>query len=322
MKAIVYDRYGSPDVLRLEEVPTPSPKAGEVLVRIHATTVSSGDWRMRSLDMPAGFGLIARPVFGLSGPRQRILGSEFSGTVESVGAGVSRFRAGDAVLGFAGVNLGCHAEYRCMPENGGLALKPGNLDFDEAAALCFGGTTALDFFRRAKLRAGEKVLVNGASGAVGTAAVQLARHAGAQVTGVCSAANAELVRSLGATHAIDYAREDFTRSGEIYDVILDAAGTAPYSRSRVSLNDGGRLLLVLAGLGGLLAAPWVSMTTRHRVIAGTAAERPADVQALADLAAAGAFKPVIDRRYAFDQFADAHRRVDSGRKRGNVVMML
>jgi NADPH:quinone reductase-like Zn-dependent oxidoreductase len=322
MKAIVYDRYGSPDVLRLEEVPTPSPKAGEVLVRIHATTVSSGDWRMRSLDMPAGFGLIARPVFGLSGPRQRILGSEFSGTVESVGAGVSRFRAGDAVLGFAGVNLGCHAEYRCMPENGGLALKPGNLDFDEAAALCFGGTTALDFFRRAKLRAGEKVLVNGASGAVGTAAVQLARHAGAQVTGVCSAANAELVRSLGATHAIDYAREDFTRSGEIYDVILDAAGTAPYSRSRVSLNDGGRLLLVLAGLGGLLAAPWVSMTTRHRVIAGPAAERPADVQALADLAAAGAFKPVIDRRYAFDQFADAHRRVDSGRKRGNVVMML
>ena len=322
MKAIVYDRYGSPDVLRMEEVPTPSPENGEVLIRIHATTVSSGDWRLRSLDMPAGFGLIARPVFGLSGPRQRILGSEFSGTVASVGAGVSRFRAGDAVFGFAGVKLGCHAEYRCMPENGGLALKPGNLEFDEAAALCFGGTTALDFFQRAKLRAGEKVLVNGASGAVGTAAVQLARHAGAEVTGVCSATNAELVRSLGATHAIDYAREDFTRNGETYDVILDAAGTAPYSRSRVALKDGGRLLLVLAGLGGLLAAPWVSMTTRHRVIAGPAAERPADVQALADLAAAGAFKPVIDRRYTFDQFADAHRRVDSGRKRGNVVVML
>jgi NADPH:quinone reductase-like Zn-dependent oxidoreductase len=322
MKAVVYERYGAPDVLRLKNVETPSPKNNEVLIRTLATTVTSGDWRARSLDMPAGFGLIARLVLGVSGPRQPILGTELAGNVVSVGKAVRRFRVGDPVFAFSGARMGCHAQYKCMPEDGAVALKPSNLTHDEAAALSFGGTTALDFFRRAKLRSGERVLVNGASGGVGTAAVQLARHFGAVVTGVCSTANVELVKSLGASHVIDYTREDFARNGETYDVIVDTAGTAPFSRSRGSLNAGGRLLLVLAGVPAMLGIPWVSMTSRKRIIAGPAAVRADDLRLLGELAQVGRFRPVIDRRYPFEQITEAHRYVDSGRKKGNVVITL
>jgi NADPH:quinone reductase-like Zn-dependent oxidoreductase len=209
-----------------------------------------------------------------------------------------------------------------MPEDGAIALKPPNLTYEEAAALSFGGTTALSFLRRGKLQTGEKVLVNGASGGVGTAAVQLARHFGADVTGVCSTANAELVRSLGARHVIDYTQEDFTRNGETYDVIIDTAGTAPFSRSKASLKERGRLLMVLGGLPDMLRIPWVSMTSSKKVIAGPAAGRAEDLRFLAGLAEAGEFKPVIDRRYTLEQIADAHRYVDTGRKKGNVVVTL
>ena len=322
MKAIVYERYGPPEVLQLKEVEKPAPKDNEVLIKIYATTVTAGDWRVRSLDVPVGFGLISRLVLGVSRPRQPILGSELAGKVESVGKDVRKFKVGDQVFAFSGIGMGCHAEYKCMPEDGAVALKPPHLTYDEAAAMSFGGTTALDFFRRGKLQSGEKVLVNGASGAVGTAAVQLAKHFGADVTGVCSTANVELVRSLGASHVIDYTKEDFTRNGETYDVIVDTAGTAPFSRSKGSLKERGRLLQVLGSLPDMLQIPWVSMTSSKKVIAGPAAERAEDLRFLAKLAEAGEFKPVIDRRYRFEQIAEAHSYVDTGRKKGNVVITL
>lgn len=322
MKAVVYERYGPPEVLQFKEVERPSPKDNEVLIEIHATTVTSADWRVRSLNVPAGFGLIMRLVFGVSKPRQPILGSELAGIVESVGKDVRNFKIGDEVFAFSDASMGCHAEYKCMPQDGAVALKPPSLSYDEAAALSFGGTTALDFFRRGKLQRGESVLVNGASGAVGTAAVQIARHFGADVTGVCSTANMELVKSLGARRVIDYTTEDFTQNAETYDVIVDTAGTAPFSRSRASLKDGGRLLMVLGGLPDMLQVPWVSMTSSKKVIAGPATGRAEDLRFLAGLAEMGEFKPVIDRRYPFEQIAEAHRYVDTGRKKGNVVIMV
>lgn len=322
MKAIVYERYGPPEVLELREVAKPTPKDNEVLIKTYATTVTTGDWRVRSLNVPVGFGLIGRLVLGVSRPRQPILGTELAGEIELVGKDVKKFKTGDQVFAFSGASMGCHAEYKCMPEDGAVALKPANLTYDEAAAISFGGTTALNFFRRGKLQSGEKVLVNGASGGVGTAAVQLAKHFGANVTGVCSTANVELVRSLGANHVIDYTKEDFTRNGETYDVIVDIAGTAPFSRSKGSLKEGGRLLLVLGALPDMLQIPWISLTSNKRVIAGPAAERAEDLRFLAKLAEAGEFKPVIGRRYPFEQIVEGHRYVDTGHKKGNVVITL
>ena len=322
MKAIVYTKYGPPGVLQLRDVVTPVPKDDEVLIKVRATTVTSGDWRARSLDVPFGFKLISRLVFGVLKPRQPILGTELAGEVVSVGKAVSKFKVGDHVFAFSGMGMGCHAEFKCMPQEGAVALKPANLTFNEAAALSFGGTTALDFFRRAKLESGDKVLINGASGGVGTAAVQLAKHSGAHVTGVCSSVNAVLVRSLGADEVIDYGQADFTQNGDRYDIIIDTAGTAPYPRSTGSLKETGRLLLVLAGLPDMLWIPWVWVTSRRRIIAGPAAERPEDLKLLSRLAAAGEFKPVIDRCYPFEQIARAHSYVDKGHKRGNVVITL
>ena len=323
MKVCVYEEYGPPEVLQLKEVEKPTPKNNEVLIKTRATTVTSGDWRVRSLNVPTGFGLIIRLVLGVSRPKQPILGTELAGVVESVGKDVRKFKVGDQVFAFSDAAMGCYAEYKCMREDGAVALKPANLTFDEAAALSFGGITALDFFKRGKLQSGERVLVNGASGGVGTAAVQLARHFGADVTGVCSTANFELVRSLGASHVIDYTQEDFTQNGETYDVIVDTAGTAPFSRSKGSLNDNGRLLMVLAGLPDMLRSPWVSMTSSKKAIAGpVAAGRAEDLRFLAGLAEAGELKPVIDRRYPFERIAEAHRYVDTGRKKGNVVITM
>jgi NADPH:quinone reductase-like Zn-dependent oxidoreductase len=216
----------------------------------------------------------------------------------------------------------CHAEFKCLPESGAVALKPPNLSFDEAAALSFGGNTALDFFKRGKLQPGDKVLVNGASGAVDCAAIQLAQHFGAEVDGVCGPANAEFVKSLGARRVFDYTKEDFTQSGQTYDVIMDTAGTAPYFRCSRSLKKDGRLLLVLSGIGGLLQIPWVALTSRRRVVAGPASESGENLRLLAELAQAGRLRPVVDRRFTFERIADAHRLVDSGHKRGNVVVTL
>ena len=322
MKAMVYERYGPPEVLQLKEVEKPVPKDNEVLIKIHATTVTSGDCRVRSLNVPAGFGLIMRLIFGFSKPKQPILGTELAGVIESVGKDACKFKVGDPVFAFGDAAMGCYAEYKCMPQDGAVALKPPNLTFDEAAALSFGEVTALDFLKRAKLQRGEKVLINGASGGVGSAAVQLARHFGAEITAVCSSANVDLVKSLGASHVIDYTKVDFANNGETYDVIVDTVGTAPYSRSKASLKRGGRLLMVLAGLPDMLQAPWVALTSDKKVIAGPVATRPEDLRFLAGLAEAGEFKPVIDRRYPFEQIAQAHRYVDTGRKKGNVIITL
>jgi NADPH:quinone reductase-like Zn-dependent oxidoreductase len=320
MKAIVYELYGSPDVLELKEIIKPIPKGNEVLIKTYATTVTAADWRVRSLTLPAGFGILARPVFGLFKPRQPILGTEIAGVVEAIGNEVTQFKVGDSVFAFSDAAMGCHAEYKCMAQDGAIALKPANLSYEEAAALSFGGTTALNFFRWGNLQAGERILINGASGGVGTAAVQLARHFGAVVTGVCSTANMELVKSLGASHVINYTQADFTKNGETYDVIVDIAGTAPFDRSKGSLTESGRLLMVLASLPEMLQAPWISMTNQKKVIVGTAMGRSEDLHFLAELAAAGSFKPVIDRCYPFEQMAEAHRYVDTGHKRGNVVI--
>jgi NADPH:quinone reductase-like Zn-dependent oxidoreductase len=319
---MIYEKYGPPEVLHLKEIEKPAPKDREVLIKVRATTVTAGDWRARTLNMPGGFGPFGRLVFGILRPRQPILGCELAGDIEAVGKDVRRFKVGDPVFAFTAVAMGCHAEYKCFPEDGRLALKPPGLSYEEAAALSSGGTTALNFFKKANLQSGEKVLINGASGGVGTAAVQLARFFGADVTAVCSAGNAELVRSLGAAKVIDYTKEDFTGNGETYDVIVDTAGTAPFSRSKVSLKDGGRLLRVLGGLADLFLAPWVSLTTRQKMIAGPASSRPEDLRFLSELAQTGKFRPVIDRRYPFEQLAEAHRYVDSGRKKGNVVITM
>ena len=326
MRAYTYDRFGPPEVLTLREIPKPVPGNHEVLVRIRATTVTAGDWRVRSLEVPRGFGLLSRLALGFSRPRQPILGSELSGEIEATGKAVTRFQVGDEVFGFTGTHMGCHAEYRCLPVEGhgrkdeAVALKPACLGHEEAAALSFGGTTALSFLRRARLQRGEKVLVVGASGGVGTAVVQLARHLGARVTGVCSTANIELVRAIGAEQVIDYTKEDFTRSGERYDVIVDTAGTAPITRSGGSLAEGGRLLLVLGSLPEMLRAPLVALTTRKKVIGGVASWGAEDLRFLATLAEAGLFRPVLDRRYRFEEMVEAHRHVDAGHKRGNVVV--
>ncbi len=320
MKAVVVERYGPPEVLRFQEIATPTPKDNEILIRIHVTTVTSGDWRVRSQTVPTGFGLIMRLVFGLRKPRQPILGSELAGVVAAIGRDVTQFEVGERVFAFSDVRMGCHAESIVLPQDGMVVATPPGLTDEAAAALSFGGTTALDFLRRGKLRRGDKLLVNGASGAVGTAVVQLARHVGAEVTGVCSGANIDLVRSLGAAHTIDYTQADFTRNGETYDVIVDTAGTAPFSRCKRSLKDGGRLLLVLAGLPAMLQGLWVSLTSRHTVIAGPAAVKREDLRHLAALAEAGDFQPVIDRRYPLKQIVEAHRYVDTGRKRGNVII--
>ena len=321
MKVVVVTRYGPPEVLEFREVEKPVPADNEILIRTRAATVSSGDWRVRSLIIPRGMRFMARLALGFSKPRQPVLGTELAGDVESVGKDVKNFKVGDRVFAFTGApGMGTHAEYRCVSESSPVAHIPDNLGYDEAAALCFGGTTVLDYFRRGKIKAGEKVLINGASGAVGAAAVQLAKHAGTEVTGVCSTSNVELVRSLGATHVIDYKKEDFTRNGVHYDVIMDTAGTAPYARSKNSLTVNGRLLQVLGGLPDLLLVPWVSMTSRKRIVAGPAAEKADDVRLLGELAARGEYRAVIDRRYSFEQIVEAHRYVDAGHKKGSVVI--
>lgn len=320
MKAWVYHRYGGPDVVELEDVPKPVPKAGEVLIQIQATTVTSGDWRVRTLHVPKGLGLVARLALGITRPRQPILGTELAGRIEAVGNDVTRFSIGDEVIGFPGAAMGCHAQYRVMAADGALAIKPASLSFEEAASLCFGGTTALHFLRKANTRAGDKVLVIGASGGVGTAIVQLARHLGAEVTGVTSTANVELVRSLGADTVIDYTRDDFTQGGTSYDIIADTVGATSLARCKSALRKNGRLLAIAGGMPELLASIWTPGS--KKVIAGPYPGRPDDVRRLAELAEAGALRPVIDRRYDFAQMVEAHAYVETGRKKGSVVVVV
>jgi NADPH:quinone reductase-like Zn-dependent oxidoreductase len=320
MKAAVYSKYGPPSVVTLSDVPKPCPTDRDVLIRIHATTVSSGDWRARSLEMPAGFGVLGRLVFGILKPRQPILGTELAGVIESVGKSVTRFRPGDEVFAFTGGRFGSHAEYRTMAEDGLIVLKPVNLSFEEAASLSFGSANALPFLREAKLKPGDKVLVVGASGAVGTAAVQIARHFGADVTGVTSTPNLGLVRSLGAKQVIDYTQADFAATGETWDIILDTTGTAPFARCAPALKSGGRLVVVQGSFAQALGIGAPSKASGKHVIMRAAPATPEDLRFIAEMASSCALKPVIDRVYPLEDAAKAHAYVDTGRKRGSVVL--
>jgi NADPH:quinone reductase-like Zn-dependent oxidoreductase len=324
MKAIVYTEYGPPDVLQLKEVEKPTPRNNEVLIRIHSTTVTTGDVNARGFTFVApGFGLLARLMLGLRKPRKPILGKELAGEIELAGKDVREFKSCDQVFAFSDAHMGCYAEYICMPEDGAVAFKPRNLAYDEAAAISFGGTTALGFLRSGKLQSGEKVLVIGASGGVGTAAVQLARHFEAEVTGVCSTTNVELVRSLGADHVIDYTKEDLTQSGKTYDVIVDTVVVkTSFARCRDLLKPNGRYLPVAGGMRELIQVLWSTMIGNKKVIMATAAGRAEDLRFLARLAEAGEFKPVIDRRFPFEQMVEAHHYVETGRKKGNVAILI
>ena len=320
MKAVICTKYGPPEVLKLQDVDKPQPKDNEVLIRVYASTVTSGDVRVRSFTWATWFWLFGRIMYGFRGPRRNIPGNELAGEIEAVGKDVSLFKPGDQVFGLTkGVLFGCtNAEYRCMPEEGALAIKPENMSYEEAAAVPIGGQTALHLLRKGNIQSGQKVLIYGASGSVGTYAVQLAaKYFGAEVTGVCSTTNLEMVKSLGADHVIDYKKSDFTQNGEEYDIIFDAVIKTSFSRCKNSLKQRG--IYITVGWP-LLQALRSSMVGSKKVKIGIAPNRAEDLIFLKELIEAGKIKAVVDRSYPLEQTAEAHRYVDTGRKKGNVVI--
>jgi NADPH:quinone reductase-like Zn-dependent oxidoreductase len=322
MRAAVSRRFGGPEVVELTEIARPVPAADELLIRVHAATVSAADHRARSRDVPAGLLIPSSLVLGVRHPRHSVLGMDAAGTVVAIGDRVTRFAPGDEVLAMLGSRFGGHAEYAIVTAADAVAAKPSSLGFDDAAALIFGGITARAYLRQAALEPGARVLVNGASGAVGTAAVQLAKAAGAQVTGVASAGNAALVSSLGADRTIDYETTDFAREGSRYDVIVECVGNAPVARVLGSLNPGGAVLLVAGDLRSLLAARGQARRHGITVVTGPGPYRSDDLEHVVALAAGGELRPVIDRTFPFEQISAAHRYVDTGRKRGSVVVSI
>ena len=324
MQAIVLTRFGPPEVLQLQEVAKPAPQDNEVLVKIHATTVFVADCEIRGLRISLALRLPIMLYLGFLRPKPVILGQELAGEIEAVGKNVSRFKAGDQVYGATSLSLGAYAQYKCMSETpaalgGALALKPANLTYAQAAAAPVGGLEALHFIRQANIQTGQKVLINGAGGSIGTMAVQLAQLRGGDVTAVDSGEKLDMLRSIGAAQVIDYTREDFTRGGQTYDVIMDVVGQSPFSRSLAALKPNGRYLLVNPRLLDRLRAGR-SSTGSRQVIIGTGPQKAEDLNYLKDLIEAGQLKPVIDRSYPLEQMADAHRYVDAGHKRGNVVI--
>lgn len=320
MNAAVYRRFGAPEVVRIEQRPKPSPRKGQVLVRVRATTVSAADYRARTKDVPKNLRLLSSLTLGFFRPRIPVLGMDVAGVVEAVGVGVTAFSPGDEVIAMLGSGFGGHAEYVTVAHDGAITLKPANLTFEEAAALVFGGITARAFLERAALTPGASILVNGASGAVGSAAVQLAHHAGARVTAVTSAGNADLVRSLGADRVIDYTATDFTRDPDRYDLVLDAVGNVPFDRLEPLINAGGALLSVMSDLTGVARASSRSRRTGKRIIAGNVPFTSEQLAHVAQLAETGGFRPVIDQTFKLSDIAQAHRYVATGRKKGNVVV--
>ncbi len=321
MKAIVLTKYGSPDGLQLTEVDKPIPKDNEVLIRVRATTVTAGDAEIRTLNFPLWLMLPIRAYVGFNKPRNFILGQELAGDIDAVGKNVTRFKEGDPVFGTTGFQFGAYAEYVCLPEAGILAIKPSTMTYEEAAAIPVAGIEALHFMRKANIQTGEKVLIVGAGGSIGTIAVQLAKHFGAEVTGVDSTGKLDMLRSIGADHTIDHTQEDFTQSGQTYDVIFDVMGKSSFSDSLQSLKPSGRYLLGgNTGPGQLLRGWWVSMTGSKKVIAGAANQDTEDLVFLQERVEGGKLKSVIDRIYPLAHAAEAHGYVDTGRKKGNVVL--
>lgn len=302
MKAMVCTKYGSPDVLQLQEVEKSMPKSNEVLVKVHATTVTAGDLRVRAFNSPFLLWIPMRLVLGLTKPRKPILGVELAGEIETIGKNVTRFKKGDQVFALTGMNFGAHAEYVALPEDGLMAIKPANVTYEDAASVLYGGTTVLYFLRKANIQSGQKVLIYGASGTVGTIAIQLAKYFGAEVTAICSAGNFELVKSLGADQVIDYTNEDFTTRDERYDIIFDAVGKVSKSKCKKALTTKGSYVTVDGQ--------------------GIAKIRNEDILFLQELLAAGKLKSVIDRRYRLEQIPEAHRYAETGRKKGSLVITL
>jgi NADPH:quinone reductase-like Zn-dependent oxidoreductase len=328
MKAVIWTAYGPPDVLNLRDVEVPAPKGDEVLIRVAASTVTTGDCEMRSLKMPPYLALPIRLYVGFSQPtRITIPGQELAGVIEAVGNEVTRFKPGEAIFGTTGFGLGAYAEYVCLPEQRSamgamLEIKPANLTFEEAAAVPIGGLEALHYLRQANIQSGQKVLVNGAGGSIGTIAVQFARHLGAEVTAVDSTVKLDMLRSIGAHKVIDYTHVDFTGNGETYNVIFDVAGKSPFSSSLRSLKPHGYYLLGNPSLAHRLRGRLASPGDGKHVIVGASGYRSENLAYLGELLEAGAIKPVIDRVYPLEQAAEAHRYVETGQKKGSVAIRI
>ena len=316
MKAAVYRKYGPPEVLKIEEVEKPVPKDNEVLIKVHATTVTPMDWHFRQ----PGMNVIARMMAGPIKPKNPILGVELAGEIEAVGKDVKRFKEGDQVI--AGGQPGGHAEYTCMPEDK-TSIKPTNMTYEEAAGVTFCGTTALYFLKqRGEIQDGQKVLINGASGGVGTFAVQMAKYFGADVTGVCSTTNLEMVQSLGADKVIDYTQEDFTKNGQTYDIIFDTVGKRTFSQCKNSLNQKGIYLNTIATVPLLLQMLWTSMIGGKKAVFGLPPCTTKEFEILKDIIEAGKLKTVIDRTYPLSDIAEAHRYSESGHAKGKIVITM
>lgn len=326
MRAIIWTKYGPADGLQLREVDKPSPGDKDVLIRIHATTVTAGDCEMRTLKLPLFLGLPMRLYTGIMRPtRVTIIGQELAGVVEAVGRDVTRFKVGDEVFATTGLGTGTYAEYICLPEvpgdmDGALAFKPGNMRFEEATAVPLGGLEALHFLRLANIQPGESVLINGAGGSIGTMGIQIAKMYGAEVTAVDHGDKLDTLRELGADHVIDYTRQDFTKNGQKYDVIFDIVAKASYSGCIRALKPGGRYALGTTTLRAMLRRPWTQATSSKQVIVGASNPRSEDLEYLRELIEAGTLRTVIDRTYPLEQTADAHRYVETGRKVGNLVI--
>lgn len=322
MAAAVYRRFGSPDVVHVEQILKPTPKAGEVLIKVHSSTVSAADHRARSRDIPPGLGILAAIGIGLFRPSHHVLGMDVAGVVEAVGADVITFTPGDRVIAMLGGKFGGHAEYICVPQDGALTRAPANMTFEQAVTLPFGGTTARGFLNQVAIKPGDTVLVNGASGAVGTAVVQLAKELGAHVTGVTSGPNRELVTALGADRTIDYTTDDFLVEGKQYNIIVDCVGNASFGQAESSIKPGGALLLVFADLKALLRSRGQSRKSGKLVTPYVGKYSSEDLAYIVSLAESGRYQAVIDRTYDLTDIAEAHRYVDAGHKKGNVVLRI
>ena len=328
MKAVVYTKYGPPEVLGLKDVEKPAPEDNEVMIRVRATSVNFGDILARNFkeispgkfSMPLLFWFFAKMSFGFTKPKITILGSEFSGEIESAGKDVKSFKQGDQVFGYLGQNMGAYAEYLCMPEDGCVAIKPANMTYEEAAVIPYGAIMALNLLRKVNIRPGQKVLVNGASGGIGSAAVQIAKYFGAEVTGVCGTLRLEYVKSLGADKVIDYTKEDFTQSGETYDLIFDILGKSSFSGCKNSLKQNGRYLLASFKMKQLFQMLWTKMAGSKRVICALAIDKQEDLFFIKELIEAGKIKSVIDKSFSLEQAAEAHRYIEKGHKKASVVI--